>query len=132
MPVKGIFNFDGFEEYVKALQKFGADVDEAAIYAVEGCAPLVDAEIRKMAEEHKLTGATVNSIYRTPLQASGSFYYVEVGANTDGDSAALYDEFGTAYMEPRPFFRQALSRVKGRWKARIKALLIARMGVYFK
>lgn len=131
MTVKGIINFSGLDEYLRQLQELEVDIDQAAREAVGSAAPLVDAEIKRLANEHRLTGATVDAIYRLPIQTVGSFHYIEVGAKTDGESAALYDEFGTVYMKPRPFFRAALNNIRTRWRNRIKATLRARMGVDF-
>jgi HK97 gp10 family phage protein len=131
MPVKGIINFSGLDEYLRQLQELEIDIDEAAIDAVETAAPLVDAEITRLAKEHELTGATVASIYRTPVQSEGSFHYVELGASVEGDSAALFDEFGTVHMAPRPFVRPALNNVRTRWRNTIKARLKAIMGADF-
>ena len=131
MPVTGIINFAGLDEYLAALQQINVDIDEAARAAVAEAAPLAETEIARMAMEHLLTGATADSIYMTPVQSEGSFHFVEVGARTDGESAALYDEFGTVWMEPRPFFRKGINNIRHRWRNSIKATLKSKMGVDF-
>jgi HK97 gp10 family phage protein len=131
MAVKGIINFSGIDEYLRQLQQLEIDIDQAAIAAVETAAPMVKAEMTRLAKEHKLSGATMDSVYLTGVQSIGSFHFVELGARVDGESAALFNEFGTVYMEARPFVRPALNNVRTRWRNSVKATLKARIGVDF-
>jgi HK97 gp10 family phage protein len=131
MPVKGFFNFSGLDEFLHLVERAGLDIDQAAIEAVEIASRPIEEEMHKKIAPHKLTGTTEATIFMTPVQSVGHYHFVQLGAGMEGDSATKYLEFGTAYMEAKPFVRPAIFNYRNRWRNAIKAHLKSYMGMDF-
>lgn len=130
--MKGLFNFAGLDEYLRLVERAGMDIDQAAIEAVEIASQPIEAEMHAKIAPFRKSGETEASIFMTPVQTIGSYHFVEVGAQVDDDSAALYNEFGTVYREPHSFVRAAIHSYGHRWHNAIKAYLKSYMGVAFE
>jgi HK97 gp10 family phage protein len=131
-PVKATLNFYGIDKMIERLEKMGVDIDQAAIDAVRQAAPIVEGEMHRLAKENRLTGATEEAIFSTEVKSEGSFHYVEIGAKTDDNSAAVYNEFGTVRMGAQSFIRPAFRNTRHRWRNKVKQVLESYLQVSLK
>lgn len=93
MSVEASIDISGFEEFKAALQRFDSAMQERVHKQLTNWAAYVKASARQLVPVR--TGRLRSSIY-TKIQE----WTAEIGAEA---AYALFVEFGTRYMEARPF-----------------------------
>ena len=74
------------------------------------------------------TGATEQTLFSRQPEQDGNFIYIQFGADTSKDPAALYKEYGTARQAAEPFLRPTLAKFKREIRAMLKKTAV-RMGL---
>lgn len=126
MPVRGIFQMKGLEEYLANIQAAGNDVDNAAAEAVEAGGDLLREAVEANAKPYRDSGDMENTISRTEVQRDGNYTYVEVVVDPHGEIPyEQHVEYGTSDTPARGFFRAAIdhgrSKVRAIWRQIFKA-----------
>ena len=128
---KVIFSVSGLEEYLEKIQKTGDNMDELVGKALMASAQPVYNDIRKWAEKHKRTGATLEGVDVSPVKKDGGFLYVDVGLNTAKNKDAwhaVFVEYGTPRKPAEPGIRPAFKKNQAKVK-RIQRELLSKGGV---
>jgi hypothetical protein len=112
MPTKFEFELKGVDRYLEALNTvFGTEyvvsvfTDAMNDARVEIEAHMED-ELRKTSETW--TGETAKTLFVSEVQQEGNFVYIELGADTSKDLAAILKEFGSARQAAEPFLRPTM------------------------
>jgi phage protein, HK97 gp10 family len=122
MPVRGVFEIKGLDKYLEDLAAAEKDVDQVVSDVLTEAAPIAEKTMRD--ELHKTsetwTGAAAATLFSSSVQRDGNYIFIELGANTGKDPAALYKEYGTARQAAEPFLR-----ISFRWlrKNKLKAMM---------
>ena len=126
MPVRGVFQLKGLEEYLENIQQAGQDVDVVAADAVQAAGDIFHDAVKANAEPHRKTGEMENAIYETEPARNGNYTFVEVGVDkNDTVDHELYVEYGTAKAAPHPFFRPAIDSTRNKARAAMRAVFKA-------
>jgi HK97 gp10 family phage protein len=122
MPVRGVFKIKGLDKYLEELAAAEKDVDQVVADVLTEAAPIAEEtmhkELRKTSETW--TGAAAATLFTSSVQKEGNYIFIELGAHTGKDPAALYKEYGTARQAAEPFLRIAF-----RWlrKSKLKNMM---------
>ena len=114
------------EPYLQALADAGNDVDEVIFRTLNEEKYAVSNMMWKYLRESSetWTGAAGRTLYFEGPMMDGNFTFIEVGAHTDQDPAALYKEYGTPQQAAEPFLRPTLQYYRSRgMKTWLKAVL---------
>lgn len=110
------FDVKGIEEYIEALQKAGANIDEAVAEALLASAEPIQSDIKKWVQKHRLTGATEAGLIQPEIKKDGNNLSLTLGISGDGASwHAVFVEYGSPKNRPAdPGIRTAFeaNRVK--------------------
>jgi len=110
----------GLDEYLERIAQIGADVDEAAIAALEAGAAVAVYGMQRRApfDSSNVTEPHLrDAINQSEVHSDGSFHWVEVGlVNADGPMArkANANEFGTSSMSAQPYIRPTMAEDKSK------------------
>lgn len=122
--MKTILTTKGFDAYLEALAKAGADVDAAAEEALrEGGDVLVEGMRRRAPVR---TGNLKSKIRARGPFREGGYHYVEVGlpGDTDAETARYGQvmEYGSSSVSAQPFIRPALDEDMRKARAAMRAV----------
>lgn len=104
------FEVSGLDEYLKKIQKAGADIDKIAAQCVEESAHPIYDDILDWANRHEFTGETIKGVSISKVQREGNNFYVEVGIDTTKAKYAwhaVFVEYGTPTNKADPGIRDA-------------------------
>lgn len=125
-PVRSSFEIKGLADYLETLQQGGQSVDQAVADVLATAGPIaeqrLEENLRRTSETW--TGSAAETIFSTPVQKDGNFFFVEVGVDASKDPAGVYKELGTARQAAEPFIRPAFRRLRqNEIKTMMKAVL---------
>ena len=114
MPVRGVFQLNGLDDYLEKIAQAGEDVDKAAENAVAAGGDVVlDIMLENVP---RLTGELASKLERTEPKRDGNYIFVEVGVSINAeDEVARYgnvQEFGSATTPAHPYIRPAFDQGK--------------------
>lgn len=126
MPVRGVFQLKGLDEFLEAIQQAGHDVDVVAAEAVEAGGEIFFNAVDANAKPFRDSGDMENTISRTEPQRDGNYTFVEVAVDPAGEIPyETFVEYGTSSMAAKGFFRAAIdhnrAKVRAAWRAIFKA-----------
>jgi hypothetical protein len=126
--MKAQMEFQGFEDYFKALEDANVNINTVSRSALAEVGPMLQAEMERRCPTDKLKPFI--KIY-TPTR-EGDYNYIAVGFVRDlaytpawAAVAANSVEFGSVHNAPMPFVRPAVKALKSRVNASIAAKLKA-------
>lgn len=103
---------EGFEELNKVLNELAKKYPEAVL---KGCAKTAFKVERKAKELCPVDTGNLRSSIRTTVDKKDGLVMVSAGGSSEGTAEvgyAVYVNYGTRKMEPRPFFTNALEEVR--------------------
>ncbi|APM39399.1 HK97-gp10 family putative phage morphogenesis protein [Clostridium kluyveri] len=127
------FQVSGIDEYLKAIEALGKNVDDAVIEAVnESVDPILE-DMQEGAARHMDKRTVYDAIEATPATKSGntisSFVGIDMKKNPNARHA-VFQEYGDGHSAgfPDPFIRPAFDNNKKRVK-QIQKLVLKKWGV---
>jgi len=130
MPIHGIFQLNGLEQYLENIQRAGNDVDVAASEAVDAGAEIVfedvqaNAPVLKKDDPRRVKGQLKSDVYRTEVQHDGDYHFVVVGVDEKKDLPyETFVEYGTSDTAAQPFFRPGFDNNRNKVHAAEREIL---------
>jgi len=119
------------DDYLEQLVKAEKDVDQVVAVLLEENRDYFGGLMYHYlwATSEQWTGATAKTLFVNPVQRDGNFIFIELGANTQDDPAALYKEYGRPRQAAEPFLRPTLIFLRRKELRRLMGLVLEKMGL---
>lgn len=106
------FEIQGFDDFEKELSLL--DADRIIPMMLEESVPILEANVKRRASAHRVTGAMVNSIKATKASVNSRGHYISVrptGTDSKGVrnmEKLIYNEYGTSKQAASPILSAAV------------------------